>query len=80
MSTQHDEIDVGHLVRIGLIGTILTIATSYYVAGLNYFEDQDLQADRLERWAKVEHAEEDSAEHAADLEAARAATLRRYSR
>jgi hypothetical protein len=80
MATQHDDIDVGHLVRIGLIGTILTIVTSYYVAGLNYFEDQDLQANRLEQWDPSEQAEQDSAEHAADLEAARAATLRRYSR
>lgn len=80
MATQHDEIDVPHLVRIGLIGTILTIATSYYVAGLNFFEDQDLQAERLERWGDAEQVEEVSADHAADLETARQAVLRRYSR
>ena len=80
MATQHDEIDVPHLVRIGLIGSILTIATSYYVTGLNYFEDQDLQADRLEHWSQAEHVEEVTADHAADLDAARQAVLRRYSR
>lgn len=78
MATQHDEIDVPHLVRIGLIGTILTIATSYYVAGLNYFEDQDLQADRVSGTHREAPAEV-SDEAAADTEAARAAVLRRYA-
>ena len=80
MAIQHDNIDVAHLVRIGLVGTIITIAISYWVAGLNYIEDQDLQAERLERYAVEKVHEEVSAEEAADLEMARQSVLNRYAR
>jgi len=80
MATQHDDIDVGHLVRIGLIGTILTIAISYAVTGLDFFHNTDLASERKLAATVVEQADVASAEEVADTETARATILKRYAR
>ena len=80
MATQHDDIDVGLLVRVGLIGTFLTIAISYAVTGLDYVQGDYLSEKRATESHVEEHVEAPSAEALADTEAARAAVLKRYSR
>ncbi|MDA0667606.1 MAG: hypothetical protein O3A95_06345 [Planctomycetota bacterium] len=80
MATQSDDIDVGLLVRIGLIGSFLTIAVSYAVTGLHYVEDDYLSDKRALEAQVVEHVEAPSADALADTEAARQAVLKRYTR
>lgn len=80
MATQNDDIDVGHLVRIGLIGTFLIIAISYAVTGLDFFHSSDLSTARIAEAQVVKHLEAPSVEQLADIEAARAAILKRYAR
>lgn len=80
MATQHDDIDVGHLVRIGLIGTILTIAISYAVTGLDFFQNDFLSDMRKAELETPRHAMVLSEREAADLDAARAAVVRRYTK
>ena len=80
MATQHDDIDVPHLVRIGLIGTFITIAISYAVTGLDYFQDDYIVKQRRAASHVVEHQEAPSADALADTEAARQAVLQRYAR
>ena len=80
MATQHDDIDVGHLVRIGLIGTLLTIAIAYAVTGLDYFQGDHLSEQRKTALHVVEQVSAPSAEALADTEAARKTVLQRYAR
>lgn len=80
MATQHDNIDVPHLVRIGVIGTIITIATSYFVTGLTHLENTELQQERMELYGHKAEPHELSDQEAADLEVARQTVLNRYAR
>ena len=80
MATQPDDIDVSHLVRIGLIGTLLTIAISYAVTGLDYFQDDYIVEQRRAASHVVETVSAPSAEAAADTEVARQTVLQRYAR
>ena len=78
MATQPDNIDVPHLVRIGLIGTILIIATSYFVVGLAHSEHEAL---RIKRGLAMDAAAAaESEQGAAAGEDARKAVIDEYAR
>ncbi len=75
MATQPDNIDVAHLVQIGLIGTIFTIAISYLVVGLTHAEEKALQQQRS--------AELDQSRVLSEVgisDAARQAVIERYAK
>lgn len=80
MATQSDDIDVGLLVRIGLIATFLTIVISYATTGLDYAHGADLFERRAAESQVEEPVAAPSAEALADTEAARRAVLKRYAR
>lgn len=77
MATQPDNIDVPRLVRIGLIATILIIATSYFVVGLTYSEHEAL---RVKRGLAMDAAAVGSEQDAGAGEEARKAVIDEYAR
>lgn len=80
MAVQHDEIDVKHLVQIGLAMTFLSMAVAYWAAGLNYSYDAELEAERQAEAANKIYFEATAAPEGENLDAARQEVLKKYTR
>ncbi|MGB0954027.1 MAG: hypothetical protein ACPG31_12470 [Planctomycetota bacterium] len=80
MAVQHDEIDVKHLVQIGLAMTFLSMAVAYWAAGLNYSYDAELEAERQAQAADRVYFEATAAPEGDAFDAARQDVLKKYQR
>lgn len=78
MAVQHDDIDVQHLVQIGLCATFLSMAVAYLAAGLNYNYDAELEAERQAAAAATVHFEATDAPTGETMDVARQEVLKRY--
>ena len=82
MAVQHDDIDVKHLVQIGLCATFVSMAVAYLAAGLNYRYDAELEAERqaarLVSPEDPDYIEPTPAPTGETMDSAREETLKRY--
>jgi hypothetical protein len=77
MAVQHDDIDVKHLVQIGLCATFVSMAVAYLAAGLNYSYDAELEAERQAQSAGNVLFEAAPAPEGEGMDAAREEVLKR---